>query len=151
MAGNVIRKTRNAISTGTVQQHVNIRPFEPRKFNGDDNMSRKGQEALERAQRFPIHIPVRYRIPRSPDWSVACSENVSWSGVLFRTECIFKPTATLDLRLELPRVNNNGGVRAEVVCKGEVVRVEQTYPAGTSSAVAVAIRQYRLAQMRQPN
>ena len=113
-------------------------------------MSRRGQEASDRARRFPIHIPVRYRMPPSPDWFVACTENVSRSGVLFRTECIFLPTTTLDLRLELPPINNHDGVRAEVVCKGEVVRVEHTYPVGTSLTVAVAIHYYRLAQKRQP-
>ena len=114
-------------------------------------MLKKGQEAPGRAKRFPIHVPIRYRVPRSQDWFVACTENVSRSGVLFRTDCVFEPMTTLDLRLELPPVNNNGGTHAEIVCKGEVVRVERHYPVGDSPAVAVAIYNYRLEKKRQPN
>ena len=116
----------------------------------NDNMLGGEQEASGRAQRFPIHIPIRYRIPRSQGWLVANTENVSRSGVLFRTECLFDLASTLDLRLELPPTNGNG-VHVEVVCKGEVVRVEQTHDAEGSQDVAVAIHRYRFAQKRQPN
>jgi len=114
-------------------------------------MLRRRQEAPVRAQRFPIHIPIRYRIPSSRDWLVACTENVSCSGVLFRTECTFDPTTTLDLRLELPAINDKHGIHGEVVCKGEVVRMEPTDGVGTPLAVAVAIHNYRLAKKKQPN
>jgi hypothetical protein len=114
-------------------------------------MLRRRQEAPVRAQRFPIHIPIRYRIPSSRDWLVACTENVSCSGVLFRTECAFDPTTTLDLRLELPPINNKHGIHGEVVCKGEVVRMEPTDGVGTSPTVGVAILNYRLAKKKQPN
>jgi hypothetical protein len=114
-------------------------------------MLRKRQQASERAQRFPIHIPIRYRTPRSPDWFVACTENVSRSGVVFRTERVFAPATTLDIRLELPPTDHNDGVRGEIVCKGEVVRVDQSDDGGIPQTVAVAIRQYRLTQKRQPN
>jgi hypothetical protein len=114
-------------------------------------MLKKGQEVPGRARRFPIHVPIRYRLPRSGDWFEACTENVSRSGVLFRTDSVFEPMTTLDLRLELPAVPNNGGTHAEIVCKGEVVRVERQYPVGDSSAIAVAIYNYRLAKKRQPN
>ena len=111
---------------------------------------RKGQGNSDRAQRFAIHVPVRYRLPPSPDWFVARTENVSRSGILFPTECIFEPATPLDVRFELP-LSDKDGVHAEVVCKGEVVRVEQTYPGGISPTMAVAIHNYRLEQRRQPN
>jgi len=114
-------------------------------------MLRRRHETPVRAQRFSIQIPIRYRISSSRDWLVACTENVSRSGVLFRTDCVFEPTTLLDLRLELPPINNNGGARAEVICKGEVVRTENTDGVGTPLAVAVAIHNYRLAKKKQPN
>ena len=117
----------------------------------NDNMSGGGQQPPDRAQRFPIHVPIRYRIPRSQGWLVGSAENVSRSGVLFRTECIFELSATLDLRLEIPPPNKNDGVHAEVVCKGEVVRVEQAHDAEGSQDVAVAIHHNRLVQRRQSN
>jgi len=110
-----------------------------------------GQVTSDRAPRFPIHIPIRYRMLHSRDWLVGSTENVSRSGVLFRAERPFELTATLDLRLELPPINNDDRVRGEIACKGEVVRVEWTYDAGGSVAVAVAIHDYRLVQKRPLN
>jgi len=116
-------------------------------------MLRKRSEPPVRAQRFPIRVPIRYRTPSSRDWLLACTENISRSGVLFRTEkSVFEPTTTLQFRLELPPINNKVGFRAEVVCKGEVVRTEPTDSVGTPPAVAVAIHNYRLAKKKQePN
>jgi len=135
---------------GEVQEHMNGRSSARRKPN-NGNVLRGEQESSGRAQRFPIHVPIRYRKPHTPDWLVASTENVSRSGVLFRPECDFEPTTALDLRLELPPINNADGVHGEIVCKGEVVRVEQTHPLGVSPAVAVAIHYYRLARKREPN
>ncbi len=115
-------------------------------------MLRKRQEANGRARRFAIHIPVRYRLPRSPEWFEAYTENVSRSGVLFRTARTFEPTTALDLRLELPPVENGERVRGEVVCKGEVVRMDRPDDGdGIPSGVAVAIHRYRMTQKREPN
>ena len=115
-------------------------------------MLRKRQEANGRARRFPIHIPVRYRLPRNPQWFEAYTENVSCSGVLFRTDRAFEPATALDLRLELPAVENGERVRGEVVCKGEVVRMDWSDdPTGIPSSVAVAIHRYWMAQKREPD
>ncbi|MGD0125301.1 MAG: PilZ domain-containing protein [Terriglobia bacterium] len=115
-------------------------------------MLRKRQEASGRAQRFPVHLPVRYRLARSRQWFEAYTENISRSGVLFRTERVFEPTTALDLRLELPPVDNGERVRGEVICKGEVVRTDPPDdPKGVPSGVAVAIHRYWLAQKREPN
>ena len=115
-------------------------------------MLRRRKEASGRAQRFPIRVPIRYRIPRSRDWFEAYTENVSRSGVLFRAECDFEPTTTLDLRLELPPINNKDGLHAEVVCKGEVVRMDPSDgQQGTPPGVAVAIHRYWMTQKREPN
>lgn len=119
--------------------------------HNNDNLPGRGLEASGRAERFPIRIPIRYRNPRHRAWLVGSTENVSRSGVLFRTERIFELAATLDLRLEIPPINDHDGVHAEVVCKGEVVRVEEAHDAGVSPAVAVAINCYRLAQKRLVN
>jgi hypothetical protein len=113
-------------------------------------MVKRTHGASDRAERFPVHIPVRYRIPHSSEWFDAWTENVSRSGVLFRTLHTFEPTTTLDVRLEFPPVSREG-VHIEAVCQGEVVRVEQAYQGGISPAIAIAIHHYRLAQKRPPN
>lgn len=116
----------------------------------NDPKARSGREASTRAERFPVQIPVRYRIPKSPEWFAARTENVSHTGVLFRAEYLFQPTTMVEVRLELPPTNK-GGVNAEVVCKCEVVRVEQTRAGGIPPALAVAILDYRLTRKQRPN
>jgi len=114
-------------------------------------MFRKRQQVSERAQRFPIHLPVRYRIPHSSEWIDACTENVSRSGVVFRTDRAFESNTSVDLRLQLPPTDNNEGVRGEIACKGDVVRVEKRDPSELTQTVAVAFRNYRFMQKREPN
>jgi hypothetical protein len=113
-------------------------------------MAKRVHEVSARAERFPVQIPVRYRIPHGPEWFEARTENVSHTGVLFRTKSILKPTTLLEVRLELPPTNGNRS-HAEVVCKCEVVRVEQARGGGISPALAVAIHDYRLTRNPQPN
>jgi hypothetical protein len=116
----------------------------------NDAKAKRAEEASARAERFQVQLPVRYRIPHSPEWFEARTENVSCTGVLFRTNCILKPTTLLEVRLELPPTKRIG-TQAEVVCKCEVVRVEQIHSGGISPALAVAIHDYRLTRKRQPN
>jgi|SRR5208283_3812981 len=113
-------------------------------------MAKRTHAASPRAERFPIHIPIRYRLPHSPEWFEAQTENVSRSGVLFRALSTFKPKTTLDVRLEFPPINRDG-VHGEVACKGEVVRVEPAYDGGIFPAIAIAMHHYRLAKKRPPN
>lgn len=112
--------------------------------------ARRVREASTRAERFLVQIPVRYRTPHSPEWFESWTENVSHTGILFRTECIFKPNTIVEVRLELPPTTGDG-THVEVVCNCEVVRVEQTCGGGISPALAVAIHDYRLTRNRQPN
>jgi len=113
-------------------------------------MARGFPEASTRANRFPVHIPLRFRLPHSPEWVEARTENASRTGVLFRSECIFKPTTRVEVRLEIPSTNGDGA-QAEVVCECEVVRVEQTHGAEIPPALAVAIHKYRFTRKCQPN
>jgi len=110
----------------------------------------KVEKALTRAKRFFIQIPVRYRVPDSPEWLEAQTENVSYTGVLFRTKSILKPTTNLEVRLELPPTKGDGG-HPEVVCKCQVVRVDKHPGRKSPTALAVAIQDYRLTRTPQPN
>ena len=113
-------------------------------------MIRRLQEASTRAERFPVHIPVRYHLPHSPEWFEARTENVSHTGVLFRSERIFKPATIVDVHLVIPPTSG-GGAHAEVVCKCEVVRVEQNRGARIFPALALAIHNYRFMRKGRPN
>jgi hypothetical protein len=113
-------------------------------------MATRALEASTRPERFPIRIPVRYRKPHTPQWLEAWTENVSRSGVLFRTDSTFKPTTNVEVTLKLPPTRGDGA-HAWVVCKGEVVRVDQTHNGEIAPTLAVAIHHYRLTRKWQPN
>lgn len=105
---------------------------------------------MTRAERFPVQLPLRYRLPHDTEWFEAQTENVSHTGVLFRTKCILKPTTIVEVRIEVPPTNGDS-THAEVVCKCEVVRVDQTPGKKMSPALALAIRNYRFTRKQQPN
>ncbi len=97
--------------------------------------------APNRAQRFQLHLPLRYRRLGEKDWHVGTTENISRSGMLFQADEVLQPNAQLEINLVLPQ--EIAGLSAtEVVCRGEVVRtVEQKGPA-VSPALAARILQY---------
>ena len=108
-------------------------------------MRTKTIEGLARAHRFPIQALILYRIAPSASWRMATAENVSRSGILFRSKRVLRPGTTLDLQLELPWILKDHQVPVKVVCTGEVVRTERT-SAGVYPAIAVAIRSYHIAR-----
>jgi hypothetical protein len=71
------------------------------------------------------------------------TENISYTGVLFRSSHPLVPEAALELRLQLA-VGDRLKHAAEIRCKGAVVRVEQRIVPETPIALAVAIRDYRI-------
>jgi hypothetical protein len=113
-------------------------------------MGRKVQNGSMRAERFEVHMPVHYRTPDSPEWYETQTENVSHTGVMFRTKSILKPSTIVDVRLEVPPTGLKNS-RAEVVCKCEVVRVVKDGSKKNPPALAFAIRNYRFTRKQEPN
>ena len=101
-----------------------------------------------RAERFAIHLPVRYHEPQSSRWFGGRTENISYSGVLFRAEFPLEPKTAVEMRFELPNAIL-GGAPGEIVCKGAIVRIEESPISGIPPALAVAIRSYRMARRGQ--
>jgi hypothetical protein len=117
----------------------------------NDTMARREPEGSTRAARFLVQLPVRYRTADSTEWHEARTENVSHTGVLFRTKSILKPSTMVDVRLEVPPTRADGS-HAEVICKCEVVRVDKkTRGNKNSPALAFAIRNYRFTRKQEPN
>jgi hypothetical protein len=98
---------------------------------------------VERAKRFELHLPVYFRQPHTPTWLEGTTENISYTGVLFRSSYRMAPETPLELRLQLA-VGSERNQGAEIRCKGAVVRVEQRIAPETPVALAVAIRDYRI-------
>lgn len=145
--------TENAIgSNGTLNPEISLlqKPFT------SEMLARKVREVLEtpiaaksapspqpvhngplRAPRFTIQLPLRFRILGESEWVPATTDNISRSGVLFRTDRRVSPKAQIELHLLLP-VEITGDSIVEVVCRGEVVRiidVADALPAGLAAKI----------------
>jgi len=102
---------------------------------------RQGVRAREvpatRAQRFQLHLPLRYRRLGESDWREGTTENISRSGMLFKADELLQPSSQLEINLVLP-AEIAGLSATEVVCRGEVVR--SIAPQGTTVSPALAAR-----------
>ncbi|MBZ5707102.1 MAG: response regulator [Acidobacteriia bacterium] len=94
-----------------------------------------------RAQRFDLHLPLKYRLLGENDWRRGTTENISRSGMLFRAEELIPPNAQLEINLVLP-AEIAGLSAAEVVCRGEIVRAMAPETPTMHPAVAAKILQY---------
>jgi len=106
---------------------------------------RQGVRAREappaRAQRFQLHLPLRYRRVGESDWHEGTTENISRSGMLFQTDEVLQPSSQLEINLVLP-AEIAGLSATEVVCRGEVVRSIAPNGGMVSPALAARILQY---------
>jgi hypothetical protein len=103
-------------------------------------------ELAPRAQRFTIRIPVSYRPSGTKDWQEGRTENISRSGVLFRTDYLMPLQMPIEFLMALPE--EVGGGAATVICRGRVVRTEPPRPDDPRPAVAATIAGYRLTQLQ---
>jgi len=103
----------------------------------------QGRDLLpsNRAQRFQLHLPLRYRRLGEKDWHEGTTENISRSGMLFKAEELLQPSAQLEINLVLP-AEIAGLSATEVVCRGEVVRTVPANGGTVNPALAARILQY---------
>ena len=94
-----------------------------------------------RAQRFNLHLPMKYRLLGEDGWHRGTTENISRSGLLFQAEEAIPATAQLEINLVLP-AEIAGLAAAEVVCRGEIVRSVQGDSSQVHPALAAKILQY---------
>ena len=102
---------------------------------------RASEPPSSRAQRFQLHLPLRYRRLGETDWHVGTTENISRSGLLFQADDVLQPNAQLEINLVLPQ-EIAGLSGTEVVCRGEVVRTVDRQGDTMSPALAARILQY---------
>jgi PAS domain S-box-containing protein len=94
-----------------------------------------------RAQRFQLHLPLKYRRLDEKDWHEGETRNISRSGLLFQAEDLLQPNVILEINLVLP-AEIAGLSPTEVVCKGEVVRTVRSNGEKMPPALAAKILQY---------
>ncbi len=100
-----------------------------------------GGTTSTRAQRFQLHLPLRYRRLGETQWHLGTTENISRSGMLFQADELLQPSVQLEINLVLP-AEIAGLAATEVVCRGEVVRTVEPHGETLSPALAARILQY---------
>ncbi len=102
-----------------------------------------GTRDLRRAPRFPIRVPLMYRVHGEAAWRPGKTENISYNGVLFHCEQAVERETRIELNFTLPaeRAKQQG---AEVVCHGDIVRRESAAEARSPIVLAARIWDYRL-------
>ena len=96
-----------------------------------------------RASRFALRLPVRYRLAGDPRWCQGRTENISYSGVLFRAEELINVNTPIELRVALS-ADTRERPHPEVFCHARIVRAVPPTHADPRPALAVRIEQYQL-------
>jgi len=97
---------------------------------------------LTRAQRFQLHLPLKYRRLDEESWHDGVTRNISRSGMLFQAENPLQPNVLLEINLVLP-AEIAGLSPTAVVCRGEVVRTIHSGGDEMPPALAAKILQYQ--------
>jgi hypothetical protein len=89
---------------------------------------------------------MRFRSSGDSQWREGRIENISRSGVLFRTAEVVPRTTPIEMLMALPA--EVGGENEPVVCRGRIVRSEAPRDGDPCPAVAATIVGYRLMHMQ---
>lgn len=95
-----------------------------------------------RAQRFVLQMPLRYRVTGETKWRQGRTENISSTGVLFRTETFVQLNCPMEMRLVVPSVSTEGPV--EMVCQCMIVRCVSAKGVDEPAVLAARILHFRM-------
>jgi hypothetical protein len=85
-----------------------------------------------RERRLRHQVPILFRIPGSERWNEGVTENISRSGIAFRSGSPFEIGSILELVFEMPP-ELAGDQGARVACEGTLLRIEPVAPARKKS------------------
>ena len=103
----------------------------------------------QRAPRFTVPIAILYRTPGDPVWLEGRTENISQSGVLFRTDHEIALDTPVELMLEIPTWIATP-IAGPTICRGRIVRSEPASLIEDRPAFAATILEYELARPFDP-
>jgi len=95
-----------------------------------------------RAERFPIQAQMRFREKGEPGWNEGTTLNISCTGILFRTPRALHPNTVIEMQILFP-TEITGGIPANVLCWGPIVRSQAPAGLNQDPAQAAAILSYR--------
>ena len=93
-----------------------------------------------KAMRFPVELPVRYRLVREGEWRTGKTANVSRVGVSFEVDEAIEPNTLMEISLELP-LDLAPASSANVICLTRIVR-SGARQQGTRSVAAAIVSYY---------
>jgi hypothetical protein len=116
----------------------------PKREDPNSTIRRCGRKNAwtPRERRLRHEVPLLFRVKGTEEWSEGKTENISRSGVLFRSPLSLEAHTKLELKFEMPK-ELTGESSAEVVCQASVRRVtanpgSKKQPATFNVACAVA-------------
>lgn len=93
-----------------------------------------------RSPRFPVDVPLEVRSGDETQWWPARTENVSATGVLFRSANAIPPRTPIELKFQL----GVGDGAVILTCSGTVARVADKKAAGGEAYVAASLNDFGL-------
>jgi hypothetical protein len=102
-----------------------------------------------RAPRFIIEIPFYFRTRGEGSWREGMTDNISRSGVLFRTNETLESSTPIEMHFALP-LQVSGQPGAVVACRGHVVRIVPADSPDALPGFAATISRYRFVRRRPP-
>ena len=102
----------------------------------------------ERAERYAITLPMRYRLVGEETWAAGTTVDISRSGVLFEGERSVDREAAIELVLTMPAEVADG---ARVVARGVVARATAHGVANARRTFAATIADYSFVRDERNN
>jgi len=90
-----------------------------------------------RAKRYPVALPVRYRVSGSDICYAGSTENMSLSGLLFTSPVMLDVGSSVEVWVQMPEVSD-GGNRSMLYCRGPVVRLGWSNDLRPAAAIRIA-------------
>jgi hypothetical protein len=100
-----------------------------------------------RAPRFSIEVPFYFRQSGESSWREGMTDNISRSGVLFRTPEMLEESTLLEMHFALP-LEVSGQPGALVACRGRIVRTVPADSPDALPAMAATISRYRFVRRK---
>ena len=147
------------VSCGTKYQYDwthmrRIAPVEdlPKAEDSKSTLRRCGKTSAwtPRERRLKHEVPVEFRVAGTDEWLSGVTENISRSGVLFRSSISLEEQAKLELKFEMPK-ELTGETPAVVICQATVRRVianPVSKKQGSTFNVACMVADYDFAEKK---
>jgi len=107
------------------------------------------REYSPRAPRFAVPIVVLYRTSGNTSWLEGCTENISKSGVLIRTDRRMPVQAQVEMLLDIPP-ELPSPFSGSTICRGRIVRAIEPSSLEDRPAFAATIVEYETSHLIDP-